>query len=59
MLFYKTVEPEALVLLRAIQQKPVFRNLRLVGGTAYAYFYKANEKEEDIDVFLRILFNII
>lgn len=36
MLYYRTIHPKTLELLREIQKRNLFKGLRLVGGTALA-----------------------
>ncbi len=50
MLYYKTIEPETLGVLRKIQQIEELSNVRLVGGTALA-LQIGHRKSIDIDLF--------
>lgn len=50
MLSYQTVEPHTLELLRSIMARPMFNDMRLVGGTALALQY-AHRKSVDLDFF--------
>jgi hypothetical protein len=50
MLYYKTVEPKTLELLKSIQCIPEFNSLRLVGGTALA-LQIGHRKSIDLDFF--------
>ena len=50
MLYYETVEPKTLGLLKKLQKIPEFSDLRLVGGTALA-LQLGHRKSIDIDLF--------
>ncbi len=50
MLFYKTITPETLELLKKLQKIDVFSDLRLVGGTSLA-LQIGHRKSDDIDLF--------
>lgn len=50
MLQYKTIDPATLELLKHLLQKEIFKDLRLVGGTALALQY-GHRKSIDIDLF--------
>jgi len=50
MLFYKTITPETLELLKKLQNIDVFSELRLVGGTSLA-LQIGHRKSDDIDLF--------
>lgn len=50
MLFYNTIEPGTLDLLRKIQSEIFFENCRLVGGTSLAMQY-GHRKSVDLDFF--------
>lgn len=50
MLFYETVDPPALELLKRLQGISLFAGLRLVGGTALALQY-GHRKSIDLDLF--------
>ena len=53
MLYYKTIDPETLELLKRIQGIPEFSNLRLVGGTSLA-LQIGHRKSVDLDLFGKI-----
>lgn len=53
MLFYNTIEPAALELLKNLQEKILFSDLRLVGGTSLALQY-GHRISVDIDLFGKI-----
>lgn len=50
MLFYKTIEPSTLELLKKIQSESFFRECRLVGGTSLA-LQMGHRKSIDLDFF--------
>ena len=50
MLYFETVEPKTLELLKDLQCVPIFKSLRLVGGTALALQF-GHRKSVDIDLF--------
>lgn len=50
MLYYETIEPNTLELLKALQCTPEFKALRLVGGTALA-LQIGHRRSIDIDLF--------
>ena len=50
MLYYKTIEPATLGILKKIQRIDIFSNLRLVGGTALA-LQIGHRKSIDLDFF--------
>ena len=50
MLYYKTIHPETLELLKKLQSLDVFKSLRLVGGTALA-LQIGHRVSDDIDLF--------
>ncbi len=50
MLYYKTIHPETLELLKRLQNLDVFKSLRLVGGTALA-LQIGHRASDDIDLF--------
>lgn len=53
MLFYKTIHPKTLELLKSIQQIPIFKDLRLVGGTSLS-LQIGHRISIDIDLFGKI-----
>ena len=53
MLYYKTIDPKTLELLKKLQQNNLFKDLRLVGGTALALLI-GHRISIDIDLFGRI-----
>jgi hypothetical protein len=50
MLYYETVDLETLVLLQKLQDLPIFKEMRLVGGTSLA-LQIGHRKSIDIDLF--------
>jgi len=50
MLHFKAIQPQTLELLKIIQEKDIFRNLRLVGGTALA-LQIGHRISDDLDLF--------
>ena len=50
MLFYKTIEPGTLQLLKQLQANPLFQGERLVGGTALA-LQLGHRRSDDLDLF--------
>ena len=50
MLHFKTIEPKTLDILKRLQMLPLFKNTRLVGGTALA-LQLGHRKSIDIDLF--------
>lgn len=50
MLFYKTIEPGTLQLLKQLQANPLFQGERLVGGTALA-LQLGHRRSVDLDLF--------
>lgn len=54
MLYYNTLDTDALELLKVLQKIPDFNNLRLVGGTSLALQY-GHRKSVDIDLFGSLL----
>ena len=50
MLFYKTIDPTTLELLKNLQAIAVFKNLRLAGGTSLA-LQIGHRKSIDLDLF--------
>ena len=50
MLYYKTIDTKTLELLKELQKVTIFKNLRLVGGTALA-LQIGHRKSIDIDLF--------
>jgi hypothetical protein len=50
MLYYKTIDTKTLELLKKLQKISIFKNLRLVGGTALA-LQIGHRKSVDIDLF--------
>lgn len=58
MLHRETIEPHTLELLISLQEKPLFKNLRLVGGTALA-LQLGHRKSIDLDLFGKMIPNEI
>ena len=50
MLYYETIEPQALELLKKLQEIPSLRKTRLVGGTSLA-LQIGHRKSVDLDFF--------
>lgn len=50
MLYFETIEPATLELLKSLQRIPVFNDLRLVGGTGLA-LQAGHRKSIDLDLF--------
>ena len=49
MLYYETIEPQALELLKKLQEIPSLRKTRLVGGTSLAFYLLNNVKIDIVD----------
>ncbi|WP_010419577.1 nucleotidyl transferase AbiEii/AbiGii toxin family protein [Anaerophaga thermohalophila] len=53
MLYLETIDAATLELLKQLQAKPAFKNLRLVGGTALA-LQMGHRKSIDLDLFGKV-----